>query len=323
MTMPRYGYGQDDFYQGTGFDPYSGRMNGGQLIAQIIGSIAEGKRRKKEAGWEEEDRAWQKTQRARDEEQYGRAKEQYDYEKSIRVDPGKKATFDWWKGAMEAKAQEQARMREIEAGKKANIEIAQAKPVKTRQELDKEYLGDVEAVDKDYTAKKWAARTEASSALKEIMKNAAAYEPAEIAAMKADIAQQLKESNEFLDEQYNIIYDKLDERYGELPRATANKKRRDASRKPTVPVVDPNAAPPVAPVVEPTEPSYRTNPKVLGNHDRSVTATTPRSYPPAVERLALQKHISNESALRIYRKWLEAQAAQGVPMDKLLAEMNK
>ena len=60
--MPRYGYsyGPEDYYQQGGFDPYTGRLNGGQLVMQVLNQIAGNKRKKKEEAWELEDRALNK-----------------------------------------------------------------------------------------------------------------------------------------------------------------------------------------------------------------------------------------------------------------------
>ena len=55
--MPRYGYTDPaEYYQGTGFDPFTGRLNGGQLVMQVLNQIAGNKRKKKEEAWGLEDR---------------------------------------------------------------------------------------------------------------------------------------------------------------------------------------------------------------------------------------------------------------------------
>jgi len=56
--MPNYGRYSDpaDQYQGTAFNPYTGRLNGAQLVMQFLSRMEADKRKKKEAGWELEDR---------------------------------------------------------------------------------------------------------------------------------------------------------------------------------------------------------------------------------------------------------------------------
>ena len=56
--MPRYyGGGPEDYYgPGSGFDPMTGRLQGGQLVMQVLNQIAGNKRRKQEEAWELEDR---------------------------------------------------------------------------------------------------------------------------------------------------------------------------------------------------------------------------------------------------------------------------
>jgi len=56
--MPNYGRYSDpaDQYQGTAFNPYTGRLNGAKLVMQFLSRMEADKRKKKEAGWELEDR---------------------------------------------------------------------------------------------------------------------------------------------------------------------------------------------------------------------------------------------------------------------------
>lgn len=57
--MPyRYGGYSDpaDYYQGTPFDPFTGRLQGGQMVMSVLNQIAANKRRKKEEEFELEDR---------------------------------------------------------------------------------------------------------------------------------------------------------------------------------------------------------------------------------------------------------------------------
>lgn len=56
--MPRYGYGSDsqEQYQGTPFDALTGRLNGGQLVMQVLNQIAALKDKKQQNEWDIEDR---------------------------------------------------------------------------------------------------------------------------------------------------------------------------------------------------------------------------------------------------------------------------
>jgi hypothetical protein len=56
--MPYRNYGGPEQYYGQGdsFDPYTGRMNGGALVMQVINQLAALKKQKQQEGWEVEDR---------------------------------------------------------------------------------------------------------------------------------------------------------------------------------------------------------------------------------------------------------------------------
>jgi hypothetical protein len=60
MPYRNYGGPEDYYGQDSGFDPYTGRLNGGQLVMQFLQRLQAEKDRKKQAGWDVEDREMNK-----------------------------------------------------------------------------------------------------------------------------------------------------------------------------------------------------------------------------------------------------------------------
>ena len=81
--MPRYGYSDPaDYYQESGFDPYSGRLNGGALVMSVLNQIAGNKQKKKQEQWDLEDRElnkrYKEAQIANYGEQTAQSKREYE-----------------------------------------------------------------------------------------------------------------------------------------------------------------------------------------------------------------------------------------------------
>lgn len=115
--MPRYNYGYVnpmEQYQDSPFDPLTGRLNGGQLVMQVINEIAARKKQKQQEGFEVEDREWQKVLRDLQKKQAEMGIAQAEREAKDYVSPG---------------AKEQARL--LTEG------IAAARDQKNRVELEK------------------------------------------------------------------------------------------------------------------------------------------------------------------------------------------
>jgi len=63
MPYRNYGGPEDYYGQDSGFDPYTGRLNGGQLVMQFLQRLQAEKDRKKQEGWQAEDRQFQQEMR--------------------------------------------------------------------------------------------------------------------------------------------------------------------------------------------------------------------------------------------------------------------
>lgn len=129
--MPNYGRygGPENYYQGGGdgsFDPYTGRLNVGQLIQQFILRKRAEEEQAKQAQWEMQDRAWTEEQRGLQKQVAELDLEAKRREAKDYMSPGARATaqnvVDYWN----ATAEEQRRMREIDALKKKEIAVKEA-----------------------------------------------------------------------------------------------------------------------------------------------------------------------------------------------------
>jgi hypothetical protein len=236
--MARYGYGGDalDQYQNTPFDPLSGRLNGGQLVMQVLNQIAGNKRKKQEDDWELEDRAAQQVARGLQAQGAtldiaAKKREAQDY-RSPELDAFMKRLDDKRK----AKAELEKAKKIAEINKNATIAINQAKPVKSPTELNDDYLADVEAASKRYSDYRMGARAELQKAMTALINNKFAYQdPAEFTAAQQKALDEYNSFLETLDAREKIEAEAIDERYSDLPRAQLSKKRRESKTTATAP----------------------------------------------------------------------------------------
>lgn len=80
MPYNRYGGPEDYYQQGGGFDPMTGRLQGGQLVMQVLSALAGRKEQKKQEGWAVEDRDLKKRLTEAQISNYGETTATRDYE---------------------------------------------------------------------------------------------------------------------------------------------------------------------------------------------------------------------------------------------------
>lgn len=240
--MARYGYGNDpaDFYQGTGFDPYTGRLDAGAMVMAVLNQIAGRKKQKQQDEWDLEDR--QAKQALLDMQRQGAAldlegkrREAKDYESPALKD-FKKRIED--KRRAKADIEKAAKIAEI--NKNADIAVNQARPAKTRAELDKDYLNDIEAANKQYAAQKQAANMERLKQRAALSGNKMFYE--DDASFSADMSALEKGYTDHiagLDKALESELASIDERYADLPRSKASKAARARKAGQAGPVAEP------------------------------------------------------------------------------------
>jgi hypothetical protein len=124
MTMPNYRYGQVDpteQYQGSSFNPMTGRLNGAQLVMEFINRMQADKERKQQEQWALQDRAFQEQLRPLQlqQAQQGIAKNQLDIENY--QPPESPAMQRFIERAKDRREQKQA-LERIEATARANKE---------------------------------------------------------------------------------------------------------------------------------------------------------------------------------------------------------
>lgn len=124
--MPYYRNDVSDQYQGTAFDPYTGRLNGAALVMNFLNQIESRKRKKKEEAWELEDRETQSRRGSLTEQNAGldiaaKQREAANYQPP--QSPAMKAFME----RRQAKQEHKQRLDEIEARKKADIEVEKVK----------------------------------------------------------------------------------------------------------------------------------------------------------------------------------------------------
>jgi len=240
----RYAGGPEDFYQqGGDFDPYTGRLQGGNMVLEFLARLAGQKEQKKQAANEDEDRAFEMIRRELYKKQTEQGIEKGEWEKQNRVkpvDPAVQFVMD----RMGSVAQQQHDMRKIEAQGKQARETAQAKPAaKTAKELDSDYLSDIADVKKQYAAFEVGARAERQKAHTALINNRV-FSPDTFESDKQEIERQYKETLEAIEAKRNIELESLDDRYSDLPRA----KMSSAKRSKTKPAEAPAA--PAAPAIK-------------------------------------------------------------------------
>lgn len=157
---PRY-YGNNDqseYYQDSGFNPYTGRLNGGQLVMQVLNQIAALKRKKTEEGWELEDRAAQQTARDLQTKKYNLDISAAEREAKDYVSPKAKAQYDFVTGRFGAIADEQRNLREIKARGEEDRKTAGAREKAnnaakkgTSDAIKKQYLAAKKSIEANYT----------------------------------------------------------------------------------------------------------------------------------------------------------------------------
>ena len=210
-------------YQGSGFDPYTGRLQGGQLVMQFMNRMREEQERKKAEQTEGEDRQWQAMLRELTKQEKELGIESAGWEKKYRQTPEQKETERRAGKTFDV----DQNIRQIKAGGDVQKDVAQAKPVKTIGDLNKEYLADVESITKTYAGQKATARLERLKAMRALYENKFQYDNAGFESAMKDIEDEFGNYMAYLDEQQEIESASLDDRYSDLPRA----QRRAASRK--------------------------------------------------------------------------------------------
>lgn len=240
--MPRYSYMNDpaDYYQNSGFDAYTGRLNGGQLVMAVLAQLAAKKKQEQQDKWDLEGR--QAKQALLDMQRQGAAldlegkrREAKDYE-SPAIKEFKKRIEE--KRRAKADIEKAAKIAEI--NKNADIAVNQAKPAKTRAELDKDYLNDVEAVTKQYAAQTQAANMERLKQRSALYGNKIFYE--DEASFLADMGALEKGYTDHiagLDKALESELASIDERYADLPRSKASKVARARRAGQAGPVTEP------------------------------------------------------------------------------------
>jgi hypothetical protein len=220
----------DEQYAGTAFDPYTGRLNGAQLVMQWMA-------RRKQEKEDKSKEAWEKIAREIEKEnaELGLKTKKLDIAQKEReaknyISPQAKMFTE---GITMAK-EHQNRMAEIAAGGEQARKTNLAKPSKTPQELDKDYLSDVEAVKKQYSQQRYNALIKKREAYNNLLSNSFAYMgeggPEQLAAEKKAIAEEFDAFLKFIDEQEKSELESVDERYAELPRAKMSKSKRGATK---------------------------------------------------------------------------------------------
>ena len=169
-TMPYYGRNDpQEQYQGSGFNPLTGRLQGGQLVMEFINRLQQLKERKKQEQWQLEDRGRQQIF-----QDLQRKKYEIDIEDSIRTAKERKTPEqelkekqDWEQFITDQNIrQEQAR---IEAQAKADE--ARERIRAGKEAADKERLDKVDAIKERRRETK-----EKQTSYKKLVSDIAAYE---------------------------------------------------------------------------------------------------------------------------------------------------
>lgn len=186
--MPRYYGGNSalEQYGGTEFDPLTGRLNGGQLVMQVLNQIAALKEKKQQGEWDIEDRDMKKAIFDLQQQKYGQDVEQGKWEAQHRVDPKEKAKYEFVAERFGNIAQAQQREREIKlrgeedrktARLKDNTSAAIVKAQASRDSayqkakaaIESKYTADLDGIEKEYVDN--AAKTRGSKQASEITKS--------------------------------------------------------------------------------------------------------------------------------------------------------
>jgi hypothetical protein len=233
--MPyRTSSGPEDYYQqGSNFDPYTGRLQGGNMVLEFLARLAGQKEKAKQDEWAVEDRGFQEEMRGlqKTQAEQGVTKNQQtiqDYRP-----PMSQAEQDF-RARRAAKEEEKRRLREIEAQAKATKSVNAAKPTKTAKELDSDYLSDVAEVEKQYAGVEVSARGELQKAMTAIVNNRV-FSPDTFESDIQSAKDQYKEYIDTIAAKKDIALKSIDERYSDLPRAKLSTAKRGRATPTPVP----------------------------------------------------------------------------------------
>ena len=241
----RYPGGPEDYYQqsGSNFNPYTGRLNGGNMVLEFLARLAGQKEQKKKEQWEMEDRSSEMEMRKLQQTQaeQGIAMNQrkiQDYQKP--VSPAAQFVMD----RLGAVAQHQQRLEELDRASKNRIKEIQLRPLsKTAKELDSDYLADVADVEKQYAGMEVAARGELQKTMTAIVNNRFLSPDTYEADVKA-AKDQYKEYVETIAAKREATMRAIDERYSDIPRAKMSSAKRSKAKPAEAP------AAPAAPAIK-------------------------------------------------------------------------
>jgi hypothetical protein len=178
MPYSRYTSGPEDYYQqGSNFDPYTGRLNGGNMVLEFLARVAGQKEQKQKDQWAIQDRSSEMDMRKLQQTQaeQGIAMNQrkiQDYQPP--VSPAAQFAMD----RLGAVAAEQRRLREIAAQGEENRKTWETRSKVANKTfgtasvaMRKQYLSAKEKIETDFTAQSKAIESQYASQIAAIRKD--------------------------------------------------------------------------------------------------------------------------------------------------------
>ena len=155
--MPRY-YGYSDpasYYADQGFDPYTGRLQGGALVMSMLNQLAGQKKQKQDEAWAVEDRQFQQAIRELQKKGATLDVQAKEREAQEYQSPTFKEFMKRWNERRQAQAAHKNRMEEIGAAGTVSKDVATIRQRGTAQkvgQLDTEYKKAKSAIESRLTA---------------------------------------------------------------------------------------------------------------------------------------------------------------------------